>query len=441
MPKPKPKRSRSPIGGDRRSRVDAVLESEHLFSPIQRQDTSRDSYHIKIRPQNPIVSGDPITFVAQGDALHGIDLSDTKLYIRVKLTKNDGTDFDADTRAAFVNYPIVNLFERVECFLNDTRVTDDPNYSFKGYIEALLESNSHAQKHQLALAGFYLDDANEFDSTTIAGNTNSGFVSRQDLTDESASLDLIGCIHSDIFKTRRILPPGVSVRLVFYPHSEKFSVLANAGVEAKVKMGEIVVFLKKVLLTDTSKSRILRELDHRNAVYPIPRTQVRLRPIAAGVTSVIIDNFVTSAKLPNTIIIGFVPTKAVQGDLTLNPYNFVSNKLRKLVLMVNEKRYPRESSLDTVDAWRYLSLFDQQNFLSGIGPSIRPKAHLDGYFLTKFQLTDIGANYVSSPQSGFVNIEIDFGQVVPADGLTMVAYLKFSCQVEINKEREVSVHS
>ena len=413
------------------------LDSAQIFDPVQRQVTIEDSFYHNVRPAHAIQTGEPIDLVFKSDRIHALDLSKTKLYVKMKLTAANDANLGNNARVAPVNYPIGTMFDRVETYLNDVRVGDDKHYGFKSYIEVLLSTEEAVKKGQLASGGYFHDEPAKFDNTLVETNgvKNQGFLDRQQLVDRSASVDLIGRVHSDIFKSRRLLPPGVDLRVTLYPAPDKFTLLAHTGANtSKLLIQDVTIFLSQVKLTAESESRMLRKLQTTNAIYPIPRAAIRVHHLVQNTTEFRIDNFIRTEKLPDAIVIGFTRTSALQGNIEQNPLEFKKGTLDKLVLHVNDKRIPRQASTDNIELWNYLSLFDND----AEGNGIKRKEHPHGYFLTKFQLNNVGEDYVSNSKSGRVDVEGNFSTALTA-GVTMVAFIEQSGVLELNKHLQPSV--
>ena len=419
--------------------IPVVLDSGRIFDPQQRQETIEDSFYHQIHPSRVIQTGEPIDLCFKSDKIHATDLSKTKLYVKFKLTAANGTNLANNVRVAPISYPVGTMFDRVETYLNDVRVGDDKHYGFKSYIEALLSTEEAVKKGQLTSGLFFLDDANQFENTLVvaAPNTdrNSGFVARQAFTDQSASVDLLGRIHSDIFKSRRLLPPGVDLRVTLYPAQDKFTLLAHTDANtSKLVIQDAAIFLHQVKLTAMSESYMVRKLQSTNAIYPISRATIRVHHLVQNTTEFRIENFIRAEKLPDAIVIGFTRTSALQGDITQNPLKFEKHTLDRLVLHVNDKRYPRQASTDNMELWNFMSLYDNDIEGNGLGR----KEHPYGYFLTKFQINNVGEDYVSGSKSGQINIEGNFSTALTA-GVTMVVFIEQSGVLEIDGHLRPSV--
>jgi len=97
-------------------------------------------------------------------------------------------------------------------------------YGYRAYIEMLLSYGEDAKKLQLTYSLFYKDDPQRFDIAALEGdNVNSGFIKRRTFIRGSQLLDMIGCIHADIFFQDRYLINQVNVRLRFIRSRDSFA--------------------------------------------------------------------------------------------------------------------------------------------------------------------------------------------------------------------------
>jgi len=86
----------------------------------------------------------PIEFIIPHKTEKWTYLGQSYLYLKVKLTKNDGTDLDNDDdkNTYVVNNLFHSLFGSVDMYLNNKLVTGNADtYPYRAYIENLLSYN------------------------------------------------------------------------------------------------------------------------------------------------------------------------------------------------------------------------------------------------------------------------------------------------------------
>ena len=104
-------------------------------------------------PLASIAEGSPIEFLVKGADQLYLDLNDSRLHLRVKMTKADGTNMTAAT-GAIINLPLHSLFCKVSVELNGRSVSY-PNqmYLYRAYLETLLNYSKETQETRLLCNG------------------------------------------------------------------------------------------------------------------------------------------------------------------------------------------------------------------------------------------------------------------------------------------------
>ena len=78
------------------------------------------------------------------------------LYLQAKITKQDGTNLDANDPVGPVNLLLHSLFSQVDISLNGIQVTTSTNtYPYRAMLETLLSYGGDAKKSQLTSALYY----------------------------------------------------------------------------------------------------------------------------------------------------------------------------------------------------------------------------------------------------------------------------------------------
>ena len=111
-----------------------------LFSETPVDSSIQSLEYIQFRPVNPITRQTVIEFNIPGNGLPYVDLSKTKLYIKVAIQKKDGTRVTESDNVAFVNLPMASLFRQCSISLNQVEISSNSsnNYGYRGLIDTLL---------------------------------------------------------------------------------------------------------------------------------------------------------------------------------------------------------------------------------------------------------------------------------------------------------------
>ena len=148
-----------------------------LFSMPPTQVSLEKGHWIDHQPVSSVTDSGPITFLSPGTEDY-VDLSKTILVVRAKVTKADGTNLDADEKVGVANNFLHSLFKQVDVYLKEKQVTQAMGtYSYRSYLETLLNYGPSAKESQLTAALFYKDTAGKMDvadPTLAVANANAG---------------------------------------------------------------------------------------------------------------------------------------------------------------------------------------------------------------------------------------------------------------------------
>ena len=120
-------------------------------------------------PVSTLTDKGSIEFNILGSGEDYIDLTNTFLYLGMKITAADGANIaDAATNGP-VNLLIHSPFAQVDVALNDKLVSSLTNtYAYQAYLKTLLNYEKEAKKSQLTSVMWYKDIAGKMDERVIA---------------------------------------------------------------------------------------------------------------------------------------------------------------------------------------------------------------------------------------------------------------------------------
>jgi len=140
-----------------------------LFTVQPTQTSIGEACVVEYQPVSSFQNRAPLDFDVPGSGEHYVDLANIQLYIRAKITHNDGTDLAADVAVAPVNLSLHSIFSQVDVSLNGTLISSSTStYPYRAMLETLLTYGEDAKKSQLSAELFYKDDAGEMDTTITA---------------------------------------------------------------------------------------------------------------------------------------------------------------------------------------------------------------------------------------------------------------------------------
>ena len=110
-----------------------------LFSVPPTQTSMEQGSWVEYHPLPTVCDGSPIEFEISGSGEDYIDFANTMLYVKAKLTANDGTALADDAAVGPVNLFLHSLCIQVDISLNGTLITALTNtYPYRAMLETLL---------------------------------------------------------------------------------------------------------------------------------------------------------------------------------------------------------------------------------------------------------------------------------------------------------------
>ena len=393
----------------------------------------------------------PIEFNLKGQAEEYLDLSQTYLYLKVKVTKEDGSPLEATTKTGPVNNFLHSLFSEIDTSLNGRMISSGTDtYPYRAYLENLLCYGKGAKQDQLFAACLWAKDtAGKFgttDPTLDATNQlyNAGFNARTDRIKESKSVVMYDRLHLDLFQQPKYLINGVDLRLRLNRTRPEFSLLGTDS--GKIVIQDVALFVRKVKPSAAISNKIEQALTQNTIKYPLHRTVVKTFTVDAGTRSKTIDHLFMGQQ-PTRVILGMVNNSALNGDIGRNPFHFQHFKLTKLDASINGQSIcskPFEPDFVNLDFTRsYLSIFQGMGKMADdYTPDISLNDYGNGYALWMLDFTASQDGWEPDKfhliKTGNMRVELQFKEALP-NTINVVVYAEFDNILEINRQREVAV--
>ena len=147
---------------------DQAPDALNCFSVPKNQIAVTGHHYEDIRPVSQFQQT-PLEFETnlQGDSY--TNLSRSKLFLKVKILKADGSRLDAAAKVTPVNLFFHSLFKQVDVYFNRTLVSSSgDNYAIKSYIKTLFNTTGVEKATALQSQMFYKDTPKFMDETTPA---------------------------------------------------------------------------------------------------------------------------------------------------------------------------------------------------------------------------------------------------------------------------------
>ena len=413
-----------------------------LFSVPPTQTAVRDGQWVEYHPLATLAPNAPIEFIVSGATADYIDMNNSYLHVKAKVTKNDGSaPLAAEVEFAPVNYWMHSLFSQVDVLLNDTLVTPSENtYPYRAYIESTLNYGREAKETHLTSALYYQDTAEQLDSRDET--LNAGFKKRHDHAHQGRVVDMEGRLHCDIFHQNRLLMNGVDVKIRLIPSKSSFNLIGPDDTYRSI-ITHASFFARKIRLNPAVALAQAKALEIAPAKYPVKRVVVKTFTVPQGNASVVQDNLFLS-QTPNRLVIGLVASDAFNGSIITNPFNFATHDVSFLSLYLDGKQVPSKPLQPNFAEGQFIRAYYNSMVASGLanrdaGSNISRDDFAGGFALYSLDLTPslLDDNELFElVKSGALRLEIKFSRAQNAS-LTVVVWAEMDNMIEIDRSRQV----
>ena len=418
-----------------------------LFSVPATQTSVESGTYVEYHPISSMMGGAPIEFDVNASGDDYLDLANSFLCARAKITRVNDDDLDVADTVGPVNNFLHSLFSQVDVSLNGTLITSSTNtYAYRAYVETLLSYGIEAKSSQMTSALFYKDEAGKMDRPNpLAANAdhkNTGLASRQTFAAQSREIDMIGRIHADIFFQERYMLNEVNVKIKLVRSPDAFCLMATGANNYKVVLTAATLLVRKVKISPSVYLAHAKTLENGTAKYPIKRVVCKTFTIPAGYLDASYEKLF-SGQLPVRLIVGFVDNRAYNGDRERNPFNFQHFSLTEIGIYLDGQLHGLKPLKLDYAAGRYVAayagLFGGTNKINrDEGNDITRFDFANGYALYAYDLSpDLGENdHVNLTRQGTVRLNLKFGAAL-ANTVTVVAYGEFENLIEIDRNRNI----
>ena len=416
-----------------------VFQASVVAEPIQ-----------EFGPIATLQQGAPIEFQITGGDRNYVDLNNTKLEVRVKLTAADGTDIDTGVKVGVANDTMNALFSSVEMELAEKPVTDSNNlYPYRAFLETILNYPKDVLTTRMICEGWVKDTPGKLDAPDPAADANVGLKAREASFNASKVVRLIGRLHLDLFHQEKLIPPGVPIKIRLVPSRSAFVVINkkpdNVATQpqyvVKIMSARMLVQLKEV----TPHLLLAHQKMLQTANISIPHTKVTMKAhsIPQGVSSFTIDNLF-KGKLPTRIVTALVTDADSNGTYYTNPFNLQHFNLNYIALQANSDFIPRIPYTPDFSKHDYLNSY--MGVLSAlnydVGPNtwdLGPGDWAQGYNIWSFKIAPGSSGVVrTTPLTGTLRMDLKFANPVPSP-LTLIIMAEEAATLEIDKFNNVFI--
>ena len=416
-----------------------IFDKPGILTDIQR------SYTVDYYPVSSVTSSGPIEFYIPGNSEDYIDLNDIKLYLKIKVTKADGSKIDeAADFVALNNLAIASLFQDASLSVGDTQVEGgDMNYAYNGYLKTVSQFTPEAQNSHMLASGWYKDEAGKFDT-----KANKGFTKRQAVIGNSLDVQFIGPLYFDLFNQDRPLISQMDMRIKLQPHKAEFALTAfpARATDLKINLNSVVLYVDRLEMNPSVINGHAKGLKSQNALYPINHTELLTYTIPAGQLSYTKDRLFPDMA-PKMMMVAMIENTAYNGELGKNPFNFQHFNLNKIALYREGRSIPGQPLTPNFNKNTYLRSYVQTmralNYYNTDDTNgITPSQWANGYTIYAFDLTsnkDVSTNCLQANLSRNLRLELSFEKAL-ASTINVLIYAVTDSMIEITQLRDVITH-
>jgi hypothetical protein len=368
-----------------------------------------------------------------------IDLSQTKLRLRVQILSENGEALTNTSTVAPVQNFLHTMFNNLSIDLNQKSITTHSGlYHYRSMLDHTLNYGEDVKTSRLQNS-FYYKDTGDF----AANDTNDGYIARRDIA-RGGIFEMLSDVHSDLFNTSKYLLSGVQMNLKFYRNKPEFCLFVPTAENGRfqIKIHEATLLVRKVRLCAPVQLAHAATLSKFTAKYPISRVEMRSVTLNKNLSNHVVDNVILG-QIPKRITVFFVDSAAFAGSYKTNPLYFKHHSHTFLTLHTDtgtaitpmRPNFPGKHYMSS-----YNTLFNATGTqFSETCSNISYQEYSEGYCFTIFDLTpDLSASqgHLSAPQSGNLRLEVNFERAL-ANPVTAVLYCEFDNIIEISESREV----
>lgn len=413
-----------------------------LFASPTNQVAVEKVYFTEARPISSIgVSDTPIEIVVSGSGAEYTDLKRSRLYVKARILKADGTALATNEKTGIVNLPLQSMFSQMDVYLNNKLVSfNTNNYPWKANLKTVLFGGKEELSSQKT-SQLYFKDEGTLDDANAYNGGNAGLVLRYGYTQESKVFELEGNLMEDIFDIDKYLINGVDIYIKLFRSSAPFLIMSAQGSPAyKVELLDVVykVRVDPGVLLNHSK-----QIESTPVKYTISRNELKMNTIPKGSTEFYWDNIFPQA-IPDRIVVALVDQKAVNGDYTTNPFNFQHFNLTDVGIYINGESVPGRPLKTDFTAGHYSSAYARLFEASGkwnhdAGLVITRDNFGNGYSLFVFTIDpcSFGEEYLNLIRRGNTRLELKFKQATTKAANALV-FASFSSLLEVDKTRDIN---
>ena len=428
---------------------DSVLSQLDLFATPFTQTSVIGGDWVEIGPVRDSTNG-PLEFEIEGSEDQYLDVQNTLLQVKAKVTLQNGDALDSDIENVQVipgeNF-MHSLFSTMSLSVNGHEVEYESNYPYRAYIETLANYGSNAKSSHLNASYWFDDEINALDTSQLLESHKTDLNKRKSVISGSKTIDMVGRLHSEIFAQHKYIIPACNLRVKLLRSDPKFCLLktnANDNNNYKIDIIKCDLLLRKVKVNPavaTSHNTVL--MNGTDIKYPINKVETQFFSITQGRQSERI-NLILNRQEPKRILLTLVEHAAKNGTYTKSPFAFKNFNLNSIGLTVNGHPVPNKPLRVDYESSAYIQAYMHFMIATGKaftdeGNCITRHQYANGFAVYAFDLTGdlCEGTDVHLIKNSTTVLEVTFKEPL-ASTLSLFVYAEGDDIIQVNNSRVVT---
>jgi len=251
---------------------------------------------------------------------------------------------------------------------------------------------------------------------------------------------MIGKICESIFQQPKYFPPAIEFRITLRRSPVLFALVGTpSSTSFKIQIEQAVMYIKRHLVNPriVANHQKLSKLQ-----YPLRTFETRTFSIPSTTQTVLSETLFRS-KLPEFLILTFVDSLAITGQLEKSPFNFQHFKLQNVQATVDgDSSIYRSLDFDIDNKISLLGYNTLTTALSARfgGHGLSREDYLNGNFMICLDLNPRTNGNYQAERYGQVKLDLKFKSPL-TNTITCIVLASFQGKLEIDSNRNVSVDS
>ena len=419
-----------------------------LFYTPATQEQILSGKWIDVHPSGSIDGEVPILFEVKGTDEY-IDTSQTFISLKVKFTKNDGSDLDGKQSMGPVMLLLYAIMAQIDITIGNDLITTLTNLdNYKSVFQILTNYSGDTLNTLFQPALYYKDTPGNMDSLFFEPGTsdanvpkyNTGLHKRRELIGSSKEITIIGRLNADFFMQNRYLLDNTDLSIKITRSKSSFCYIGDT--DYKLKLLGATLYLRKVVINPEIRLAHAYCLEKGTAKYPFIRVDMKPISVSKGSTEFFKENLCTGA-IPSRILFGMIESEAYNGSNKKNPFNFQHFNLSTVQFQLDGNDIPykpfklkfKDNNINEAYFSHFLGV---NKNISDIGSSIDINDFQKGYAIFAYDLTADLCNddHFNLIKTGSLRMQLNFEEELTTN-IIVIVYLEYQNLIEINKNRQV----